>query len=101
MLPDLELGHHHQGAGEGQRGQQRGGGHEEHLADGYLGGLDTGDIDNTLLTSADDLGMQDVSVSVQGDQNDAGAAEEHGGALDTAHSLTQPALQQDLDYRDL
>ena len=45
--------------------------------------------------------MQDVSVSVQGDQNDAGAAEEHGGALDTAHSLTQPALQQDLDYRDL
>ena len=42
VLPDLKLGHHQQGTGEGQGGQQRGGGHEEHLADGHLGGLDTG-----------------------------------------------------------
>ena len=44
--------------------------------------------------------MQDVSVSVQGNQHDAGATEEHSGALDTAHSLAQPALQQGLDYLD-
>ena len=54
-----------------------------------------------VLTSAGDLGVQDVSVSVQGNQHDAGATEEHGGALDTAHSLAQPALQQDLDHIDL
>ena len=58
-------------------------------------------INDTLLTSAGDLGVQDVSVSVQGNQHDAGAAEEHRGALDTAHSLAQPALQQDLDHIDL
>ena len=58
-------------------------------------------INNTLLTSAGDLGVQDVSVSVQGNQHNAGAAEEHGGALDTAHSLAQPALQQGLDFRNL
>ena len=46
-----------------------------------------------LLTSDGHLGVEDVSVSVQGYQHDAGATQEHGGALDAAHSLAQPALQ--------
>ena len=45
------------------------------------------------------LGVEDVSVSVQGDQHDAGAAQEHGGALDAAHSLAEPALNKDLQPR--
>ena len=43
--------------------------------------------------------MEDVSVSVRGDEHDAGAAEEHGGALDTAHCLAQPALDIDIKMR--
>ena len=43
VVHDLELGHHHQGAGEGQGDQQGGGGHDDHMSDGHLSGLDTGE----------------------------------------------------------
>ena len=39
---DLELGHHHQGAGEGQGDQQGGDGHDDHMSDGHLSGLNKG-----------------------------------------------------------
>ena len=39
VVHDLELGHHHQGAGEGQGDQQGGGGHDDHMPDGHLSGL--------------------------------------------------------------
>ena len=54
---------------------------------------------DTGATSDVYLGVEDVSVSVQGDQHDAGATQEHGGALDTPHSLAQPALQHN-QYKD-
>ena len=43
VVHDLELGHHHQGAGEGQGDQQGGDGHDDHMSDGHLSGLNTED----------------------------------------------------------
>ena len=93
VVHDLELGHHHQGAGEGQGDQQGGGDHDDHMSDGHLSGLDTGDNEHhALLTSEACLGVEDVSVSVHCNQHDAGAAQEHGDALDAAGNLADPVL---------
>ena len=43
VVHDLKLGHYHQGAGESQGDQQGGGGNDDHMSDGHLPGLDTGD----------------------------------------------------------
>ena len=42
VVHDLELGHHHQGAGEGQGDQQGGDGHDDHMPYGHLSGLNKG-----------------------------------------------------------
>ena len=49
VVHDLELGHHHQGAGEGQGDQQGGCGHYGHMSDGHLSGLDTGDNEHHAI----------------------------------------------------
>ena len=38
------------------------------------------------------MGVEDEPVSVQGDEGDAGAGEEHRHALDAAYRLAQPGL---------
>ena len=94
VVHDLELGHHHQGAGEGQGDQQGGDGHDDHMPYGHLSGLNKGGqrASYALLISEAYVGVNDESVSVHCNQHDAGAAQEHGDALDDARNLADPVL---------